>query len=319
MIAGLSVGTPLIAFVACSSGTGSVGVTEAGASETSSAREQCHTEKTDAGNDCTTFTLDLLGDTSTCDFSDSGTGSADLCNELCGRSYCQKEGAKVTCYSSCAVDGRRYSRLDDAGAPLAHDVGSYLARMAFFESASVDSFSLLREALAAQGAPASLLRSCDAARRDEIRHARMAARLARRHGGIVANPPSPQRAPLSLEELAIENAVEGCTRETFGVLIGMWQAERAATSQLRAFFGKLALDESRHASLAHRVDAWLRTQLTSAARARVDAVRQAAVADLERTLPSPTADVARELGLPSREQTLSLLRAWTTTREALAA
>ena len=319
LIAGLSVGTPLVAFVACSSGTGSVGVTEAGASETSAALQQCHTEKTDAGSACATFTLELLGDTSTCDFTDSGTASADVCDELCGRGYCRREGARVTCYSSCAVDGRRYTDLDDAGAPRAHDVGSYLARMAFFEAASVDSFALLRSALAAHGAPLALLRSCDAARRDEVRHARMAARLTRRHGGLVVAPPPPERAPLSLEALAIENAVEGCTRETFGVLIGMWQAERAATSQLRAFFGKLALDESRHAALAHRVDAWLRTMLTSAARARVDAARQAALADLARTLPSPAATVARELGLPSQAEALTLLAAWTSTREALAA
>ena len=136
------------------------------------------------------------------------------------------------------MDGRRYFALDDTHAPVATDVGSYLARMAFFEAASVDAFAHLGGALHEHGAPAALSRSCDRARLDEIRHARMAARLARRHGAEVAAAPpagTTRRSGSSLEELAIENAVEGCTRETVDVLLGMFQAEHAPTPGLRSF------------------------------------------------------------------------------------
>jgi len=35
---------------------------------------------------------------------------------------------------------RRYANLDEGAAPAGDDVGSYLARLAFYEAASVDAF-----------------------------------------------------------------------------------------------------------------------------------------------------------------------------------
>ncbi len=310
LIASLTAATPVTVLVACTAGTGPLAGTDA-----EGGMGQCRTERTDAGG-CESFTLELLGDPTTCGFDEeagAGTfGSTATCNALCGRPFCSRNGSSVICRGGCAVDGRRYEALDDAGAPVARDVGSYLARMAFFEAASVDAFALLRDALRAHGAPASLVRSCERARRDEVRHARMAARLARRHGGTVIAPPPALHAPVAptLEAVATENAVEGCIRETFGVLLGMWQAERASTPSLRAFFATLAADESRHAALAHRVDAWLRTQLSASARARVDVARDGARRSLGVTLQAERPAFTRELGLPTAAEGMSLLDGW---------
>lgn len=49
-------------------------------------------------------------------------------------------------------------------------------------------------------------------------------RLAARYGATAPRP-RVERAPVrSLEDIAVENAVEGCVRETFGALVGAWQA-----------------------------------------------------------------------------------------------
>jgi hypothetical protein len=60
----------------------------------------------------------------------------------------------------------------------------------------------------------------------------------------------------SLEQLAVENAVEGCVRETYGALLATWQARAAAEPRVRAMMAAVAVDETRHAQLAWDLDAW---------------------------------------------------------------
>ena len=263
---------------------------------------------------CGRYIVPLTGD---CSGLVDAALSSEQCEELCGSmTFCRVSGTEADCFTSCG-DGRRYDSLDDTRAPSSTDIGSYLARMAFFEAASVDAFALLASDLRRHGAPTSLIRSSLAARRDEIRHARMAATLARRHGGAAVAPPAPRiGAPRSLEDIAVENAVEGCVRETFGVLLGLWQAEHAETAELRAFFGALATDESRHAALAMRVDAWLRSRLSESAIERVDAARERALVELEASL---AAQPLPGLGLPSAAQAKALLATWLAATTALAA
>jgi hypothetical protein len=265
----------------------------------------------DAPN-CGIYFVSIQGDTSACGFNDDGSGSDEVCNSICKDGFvssCKLSGTGVQCNAPCAVDGRRYTVLDDACAPTASDVASYLARMAFFEAASVDSFALLERELAMHEAPAALIRSCTRAKRDEVAHARMARTLARRHGGVIVSPPSlPEMDPRALEAIAIENAVEGCVRETFGVLVGTWQAEHAPTKELRAFFGALAHDESRHAALALRIDAWLTDRLSIEARERVEEARSRALAELEASLD---AEPVAGLGLPSVARVKQLFASWT--------
>jgi hypothetical protein len=84
----------------------------------------------------------------------------------------------------------------------------------------------------------------------------------------------------SLEAIAIENAAEGCVRETWGAVIALWQTNTAADPEVRAVFAQIAKDEARHAALAWAVDEWVRPLLDDDARARVDAAREAAAQEL---------------------------------------
>ena len=257
------------------------------------------------------YFVSLTGDLGTCGFGDGGVGSSDLCSDLCGArvSACTNTGGLLKCEPyPCAVDGRRYQELADGAAPVGRDVASCLARMAFFEAASVDAFALLERDLGLLNAPESLVRGCREAKRDEARHAQLATNLATRYGARVVAPEPPSAPPRSLEALATENAVEGCVRETFGVLIGMWQSVSAPTADLRAFFAALTTDELRHASLSARVDVWARAGLSADALRRVDAAKDAALRELEASLGA--AEPVPGMGLPTAAQSLALFRAW---------
>jgi hypothetical protein len=104
----------------------------------------------------------------------------------------------------------------------------------------------------------------------------------------------------ALVEMAIENAVEGCVRETFGALVATYQAETAADPNLRAAMGKIAADETTHAGLAWRVAAWIDQRLTAAERARVAEARREAIEALQReaAVASLSREVRRFTGFP---------------------
>jgi hypothetical protein len=153
---------------------------------------------------------------------DAGEAYNDRCAKFCGTnpggyvtcSYVTATNS-VRCNVGCPVDGRRPPELVDAPTDRA-TLGAYLATMSFHEAASVDAFAILHEELHSHGAPRSILRALARARLDEIRHARRAGALARKFGS------TPRRArvgrpPLrDLMTIALENAREGCARETLG-------------------------------------------------------------------------------------------------------
>lgn len=174
-------------------------------------------------------------------------------------------------------------------------IGRWLAEAAWLEAASIPAFIYLARELDLHGAPRGLARLALAAARDEIRHAHMMNALARRYGG---RPPTADVAlpkARSLEDMAIENAIEGCVRETWGAIVAMWQAHRAGDGELRATFAAIGRDEARHAALAWAVDSWLATRLDAAARQRVLAARHQAVHDLFEGAGAAIHDV---LGMP---------------------
>lgn len=112
----------------------------------------------------------------------------------------------------------------------------------------------------------------------------------------------------SLEALAIENAVEGCVRETYAVLRAMWQAQHAGDRRIRPALAVIARDESRHAELSWDLAAWLDAKLDAPARARVETARLRALAELRRELGGePHPEVVRLAGMPSSTSALRLL------------
>jgi hypothetical protein len=198
--------------------------------------------------------------------------------------------------------GRLPEGLVSANAAAATSLGAYFAGMAQLEAASVHAFRHLRRELVAHGAPRRLVRAAERAARDEIRHARVSTALARRHGGATVAPRVEPRPVRSLETIALENAVEGCAREGFGALVATWQGTAATDPVIRAAMTRLARDETRHAALAFAVDAWLHGRLDPAARARVKATRNAALAELAAGGDEVPEALRKPLGMPSRLQ-----------------
>jgi len=79
-----------------------------------------------------------------------------------------------------------------------------------------------------------------------------------------------------LEEIALENAVEGCVRETFAGVAATYKAAHAGDAGIAAAMRIIAQDETRHAALAWDVAAWLDGKL-SKRRGRGRAAQRAAV------------------------------------------
>jgi hypothetical protein len=242
----------------------------------------------DASGPCGHWTVTITGDFFACGFEDSGRpptlypSNQGICAALCNGQMgdpisCTLSGDQLSCGYICAVDGRRYDGLPSRRAPSIKDLGSYFARIGFFEASSVHAFQVLESDLARHGVPSHLLHAIQAAAQDEVRHTTMANALAGRFGAVPVSADEPAtRALRSLEEIALENAVEGCVREAFGALVAGFQAKQAP-SELRKFFSQIHRDETRHAALAFELDHWLMSQLSPIERARVNNAREDAV------------------------------------------
>ncbi len=205
--------------------------------------------------------------------------------------------------AGCPIEGRRPAGLAEPDPIAARSAaGAWLARATWLEAASIHAFVQLARELEQHAAPRALVRWALLSVQDEVRHTRTMSRLAARHGAF---PPVPEVAPprpRSLEALAIENAAEGCVRETWGAAIAEWQSRAARDPEVRAAFAGIARDEARHAALAWAVDRWARTRLDPDACARVDAAREAAAREL-----GSGADLSSAvLGLPDGPQARGL-------------
>jgi rubrerythrin len=96
--------------------------------------------------------------------------------------------------------------------------------------------------------------------------------------------------------------------ETWGALLGTYQAHRTRDPQIAAVFGEIAEDERRHATLSWRVAAWLDAHLTPDERANVGDAFRAAIAALRDEQAWPRfATVAHAAGLPDPATSLALL------------
>jgi hypothetical protein len=200
---------------------------------------------------------------------------------------------RLQCYQMC--EGRRPQGLATEifrGVEL----GAFFEQMALLEAASVTAFRRLHRDLSTYNAPRSLRRSARRAARDEIRHARIARRLAERHGGSYMPPHIENVRERSLETIAIENVVEGCVRETYGALAATFHAQHATDPTIRRAMRSIARDETRHAALSWRIFRWANRHLSPESRRRVLAERDAAaaalIAELEHGPPPSIVTVA---------------------------
>jgi hypothetical protein len=107
--------------------------------------------------------------------------------------------------------------------------------------------------------------------------------------------------PCPLLALALENAHEGCVRETWGAACAVAQSLRATDLEVRRAMRAIARDELRHAMLSWDLADWLASRLTPAERTQVEEHQAQALAELESELAGEPADAWHaQLGLPTR-------------------
>ncbi len=248
-----------------------------------------------------------------CALPDGGLDCPTLCpeNASVAAVSCFFVQSDLYCFYSTCTTGRRPEGLELPAAPGATPTACLLAVLAHLEAASVDAFlHLARELRAHRRAPtcpAPVQKRRAPPARDEVRHARVITKLAQLRGAEVTKVRSRPQRLRPLEAIAVENAVEGCVRETFGAAIAMIQAATARDDDVRAAMVGVGPDETRHAELAWAVARWLDTRLTPDGRARVrHALTRAAEALVKATSHGPDGDVATNLGLPGPRHALAL-------------
>lgn len=190
-------------------------------------------------------------------------------------------------------------------APVA---GRYFAQLSRLEAASIVAFDVLGAELRAYAAPARLVSAVARARADEVTHAELTATLARRFGATPRGPRVHATSVRSLRAIAVENAREGCVRETWGALEARWQATHASDPHVRRCLRRIAGDELRHAALSWQIAAWVEPQLDAAGQRAARRARHSAVTELARELAIPTnPELVGVVGLPGRQARRALL------------
>jgi rubrerythrin len=207
----------------------------------------------------------------------------------------------------CDPAGRRPDGLEQQASTEVTHVGEYFAQMAYLEEAAVTAFEHLVRELKTWGAPAELVTVAEEAVQEEIEHAEMVKALARRYG---AAPLPVEVAPFRLRplfEIAVDNATEGCVRETFGALSATWQALHAEDEAVRAVTERIVYEESRHSALSWDIHEWMKTQLSSEEWEQCVKAQQQAVDELEEMLQEDVPPVLVKIaGIPPKEQALEM-------------
>lgn len=249
---------------------------------------------------------------------DAGDWLAEECIRKCGHGLCEPQTApladggvaySIQCTTSGdCVGGRMPARSASEASSMREE--HFLARMAYLEEASITAFRDLRKDLHALGAPRKLLRRASRAKRDEMRHAKrmraLAVRAQEPMGEVLLHPAK----RLSLEELATQNAVEGCVREMFGALLAAYQAMHAEDQEARTVMCEIAKEEAEHAALALDIHQWAMKRLDGRARERVQEARRRAVMQLGRRREGELgARYRARYGLPSAREMEVLGRA----------
>lgn len=186
---------------------------------------------------------------------------------------------------------------------------AYFVRLYQLESAAVVAFSHLSLELEELGAPHSLVERARDAAQDEVRHARLARERAYQMGARVPLPEIEvaKREPRSLLDIALENAEEGCVRESFGAAQALLRAKWAVERANQIFWSEIAADELRHAELSRDLGAWLKTRLTETQNWRVSRVRVDAYNTLHGELKKAAAHVSAACDGPGPDLQLQLL------------
>lgn len=159
-----------------------------------------------------------------------------------------------------------------------------LLAMFALESISAIAFERLALELRGFGAPAALVKGAEDNAADERRHALLVRAMLEAEGIGCDDPVVELRDDRNLFEVASENAVEGCVRETFGALAAEYGRVRGGA--LRGFYEAIAEDELRHAQWSWELHAWAKAALGREQAATLDALTRRAYEDLTANTPS---------------------------------
>ena len=157
---------------------------------------------------------------------------------------------------------------------------SHLTEMAHMEAASVLAFEQLVRELTAHGAPTPLIDAAASAADDERRHAASVGAFAVQLGATIPDVVVDEVPVRSLLAIALDNATEGCVRETYGALFGHHQAQHSNWPAFAAAMRTIAEDETAHAAFSWNLSDWLDTQLTEDERQQVLAARKRSAATM---------------------------------------
>lgn len=209
----------------------------------------------------------------------------------------------VACYA-----GRAPSGLAPVTSASGDALARYFADTQRMEAAAVQAFEILAGELTAHGAPRSLVARSLRAADDERRHAALTAAIALAQGAALLPLALAPVTPRGFAPMVVENAVEGCARETVAAMVALHQARHAADPTARAAFALIADDELSHAALSWDLARWTARHSAPTTRREAREGWRDAVESLR-----PTRDVddgfARALGLPDGRTQHALLDA----------
>lgn len=177
----------------------------------------------------------------------------------------------------------------------------WLARGATVERIAATAFDRLADELAALGAPGALVEQARESAAHEREHFDALLSFSRREGAEPKVLDDVAIAPRSLFAIAVENAGEGCVRETLGAAVMAYQSKRAADPALCAALAKIADEEAMHSAWSWALDQWARSVLDEASVAKLDEARARAIAELSRDMGThdPSPELAARAGMPS--------------------
>lgn len=222
---------------------------------------------------------------------------------------CQVTHTEGTWTNGCPVAGRRTEGVHGGETgELRASLGDFFARCTALEATAVIAFRRLEAELVAFGAPADLIERARRATQDEIEHTDAMAWLTARASGSVPAITQDELPRRSLFDVALENAVEGRIRETFGAAVALHQARHAADGTTRRILTRIADEERAHAELAADLEQWFAEQLSADELARIESAKLAAIAELRAAHSCETDPrLVSGAGLPTRKQASALV------------
>ena len=247
--------------------------------------------------------------------------SVNSCSEKEGQNKKRVMVCNYDIRRGCAVAGRRPAGLQQTEEPAqtyppelvnqvlseTEQAGAFFAELAYLEQAAVTAFEYLARELEHYDAPEELVELAKKGIDEEIEHAELMRMLAYAYGGHVQEVEVEPFQLRPLSEIALDNAREGCIRETFGALIAMWQSAHAEDEAVRRVMERIAHEESIHAALSWKIDEWIQTQLSDEDRKRCKEAHQEALAIIKEELQEEESPaLIKHAGFPNREQSALL-------------